>query len=157
MAAGLSTRLDQFGVSHTSQQGYLPFSEVQRGDNMKESSHLIKGKRKKAMGTKRTKQGATLKGAMLSSPTTPSLPHTHIPSFIHSQQAVRECLQSYLKPHRGREMTVKHDRVPAPKLLTDKHQDTSVRKAAEDKNNRAWDRSSGQGEGCWLTPGGGLA
>lgn len=56
-AAGLSTRLDLFGVSHTSQQGYLPFSEVQRGDQMKESSHLTKGKRKKAMGTKPTKQG----------------------------------------------------------------------------------------------------
>lgn len=66
---------------------------------MKESSHLIKGKRKKAMGTKRTKQGTTLKGATLSSPTTPSLPQAHISSFIHSQQAVRECLQSYLKPH----------------------------------------------------------
>lgn len=56
-AAGLSAQLDQFGVSHTSPRGYLPFSEVQRGDKMKESSHLTKGKRKKTMGTKPTKQG----------------------------------------------------------------------------------------------------
>lgn len=55
-AAGLSTPLDQSGVSHTSQPGYLPFSEVQRVDKMKESSHLIKGKRKNAMGTKPTKR-----------------------------------------------------------------------------------------------------
>ena len=47
VAAGLPPRRDQFGVSHISQQGYLPFSEVQRGDKRKESNHLIKGKRKK--------------------------------------------------------------------------------------------------------------
>lgn len=47
VAAGFHPRRVQFGVSHISQRGYLPFSEVQRGDKRKESNHLIKGKRKK--------------------------------------------------------------------------------------------------------------
>lgn len=77
-AAGLSTPLDQSGVSHTSQRGYLPFSEVQRVDKMKESSHLIKGKRKKCHGHQAYKTG--LEGAMV--PLPPTLTHFFIHSFI---------------------------------------------------------------------------
>lgn len=90
-AAGLPAPLDQFGVSHTSQRGYLPFSEVQREDKMKESSHLIKGKRKKRHGHQAYKTG--LKGAMLPSP--PTLSYSHISSFIYSgTRNKRWCLQS---------------------------------------------------------------
>lgn len=87
VAAGLSTRLDQFGVSHTSPRGYLPFSEVQRGDKMKEPSHLTKGKRKKAMGSKPTKQDGGSHAVFTNSLTHSLAPFTHF--FIYWQQMQR--------------------------------------------------------------------
>ena len=77
VAAGLSTPPDQFGVSHTSQRGYLPFAEVQREDKMKELSHLIKGKRKKMLWVPSLQSGVEGSHAALASYT-----HTILHSFI---------------------------------------------------------------------------
>lgn len=113
-AAGLPAPLDQFGVSHTSQRGYLPFSEVQREDKMKESSHLIKGKRKKRHGHQAYKTG--LKGAMLPSPPTLSYSHFFIHLLRHSQQTLM-FTKLCVKPIRRTRMK-KHGMFPAPKELT---------------------------------------
>lgn len=115
VAAGLSPRLDQFGVSHTSQRGYLPFSEVQRGDKRKESSHLMKGKRKKSHGHQAYRMGSR-------APCCPGLLHSltdPLTSFIHSQPTLMESSRSSKwSPARGTKMNMKHNTVPAPQDLT---------------------------------------
>lgn len=118
VAAGLSIPLDQFGVSHTSQRGYLPFSEVQREDKMKESSHLIKGKRRNKLWAPSLQN--RIEGVILPSP--PTLPHsltlTHdfIHSLTHSQQLLM-VTKLCGKPCRETKRSVKQ-LVPAPKELT---------------------------------------
>ena len=113
MATGLSLRLDQFEVSHTSQRGYLPFSEVQRGDKRKKSSHLIKGKRKKAMGTKPMKWVEGHHSVALASD---SLIHSCLHSFIHHHaDSVPEALRE--AQWRKTEMNMNQDTVPASTLL----------------------------------------
>lgn len=113
VAAGLSTPLDQFGVSHTSQRGYLPFSGVQKGDKMKESSHLIKGKRKKTRhGHQAYKTG--LKRATL--PSLPMLTHTlSVSQSVTTNADVYKALREALQKNKDE---YKHGMVPAPKELT---------------------------------------